>query len=191
MYSMKKIALSLFACSLIISAFGQNEPPPPERIILNDLLSEINKKEISTHIRILEKVNKFILLPAENTTKPADFKAFQANLKNTALFIPASGKPLVHNQVPTKAEMDNPTINMNVAKNQKTFSVFGVVTANELKNVNVSVSELKGNNGNIFPADKIKFYFLKNLMITSDQYIFRPYPFGMQPVNANITLHKV
>jgi hypothetical protein len=27
-------------------------------------------------------------------------------------------------------------------------------------------------------------------MITSDQYVFRPYPFAMQPVNANINLHK-
>lgn len=187
---MKKIALSLFACSLIFSAVGQNEPLPPERIILNDILAEINKKEISTHIRILEKMNKFILLPAESTTKPADFKVFQANLKSTALFVPASGKPSVHNQLPSKAEMDNPAINMNVARNQKTFSVFGVVPASELKDVNVAVSELNGKNGATFPADKVKFYFLKHLMISSDQYIFRPCPFAMQPVNANITLHK-
>ncbi len=190
MCQMKKITLLLFACSLIFSAVGQNEPPPAERIILNDILTEINKKEISTHIRILEKMSKFILLPAETPTTTADFQAFQANLKSTAFFIPASGKPLVHNQVPTKAEIDNPVLNMNVAKNQKTFSVFGVVPSKELNKVNLSISELKGKNGKTFPADKINFYFLKHLMKTSDQYVFRPYPFGMQPVDANIALHK-
>ena len=187
---MKKILLLLFVFATVLSAMGQKESPSPERIILNDILSEIGKPEISTHIRILEKMGKFNLLPAESTVSDEEFKAFHKELKNTVFFIPSSGKPFLHNQVPSRLEMENDVFGMSLAKGQKTFSVFGVIPADELQDVKISVGELKGETGKVFPADAIKIYFLKHLMRSSDQYVFRPYPFGMQPLDAPISLHK-
>jgi hypothetical protein len=187
---MKKFALSIFTCAVMFSAMCQEKELPSERVILRDLLAEIGKPEISTHIRILEKMGKFNLLPAESPTSDAEFKSFQKDLKNTVLFIPASGRPFFHNQVPSKGEMENPDIRLNLAKSQRGFSVFGVVPAEELKDVRASIGELKDKSGKSFPADKIRIYFLKHLMKSSDQYVFRPYPFGMQPLESAISLHK-
>jgi len=187
---MGKIFLLLLLGILPLPVWVQGEVPPGEEVILNDLIAEIGNSDINTHIRILRKMGKFNLLPAELPSAPTNSIARTGKIKQTTLFIPADGKPLSHNWVPSQLEIDNLAINVSLARGQKTFATFGVFPTNELTGVQVSVSELKGRDGKTFPANKIRIYFLKHLIKSSDQYVFRPYPFGMQPMDKPINLHQ-
>ena len=181
---MRKIFLLLLLGSLPVSSWGQKSAPAGEEVILNDLLTEIGRPDVSTHIRILQKMGKFNLLPAEFPVVTSPSTAGVAKVTQTGLFIPADHRPFLHNQVPSQPEVDNPTIHVALAKGQKTFAVFGIFPTNELTGVEVSVSELKDSAGKDFPADKVRIYFVKHLLKSSDQYVFRPYPFGLQPLDT-------
>ena len=186
---MRKIFLLLLLGSLPVSSWGQKSAPAGEEVILNDLLTEIGRPDVSTHIRILQKMGKFNLLPAELPVVTSPSTAGVAKVTQTGLFIPADRRPFLHNQVPSQPEFDNPTIHVSLAKGQKTFAVFGIFPTNELTGVEVSVSELKDSAGKDFPADKVRIYFVKHLLKSSDQYVFRPYPFGLQPLDSPLGFH--
>lgn len=175
--------------ALAFPATGQDGVPlPSERVILNDLLAEIAKPEIATHVRILERMGKFNLLPAQSPTSPAEFAAFHRTLAGAILFIPASGRPFQHNQVPSPEEVENPTLRLNLARGQRSFAILGVVSRDELTGATLAVGPLTNAAGQAFPADAIQLHLLKQVMRTSDQYVFRPSPFALQPLAAPIRL---
>ncbi len=91
----------LFLCSF--QTFPQ-EPVPSEKIILDDLLKEINNTGINNTVKILTRVNKFFLIPRDTKEKPFTPSPEQKK-QGFVLFSRNSLKPVFHNSSPGKRQV--------------------------------------------------------------------------------------
>ena len=188
---MRKTLSPLFMCLflLIFTSLSQGaEPLPSEKIILDDLLKEINNSGINSTIKILTRVNKFFLIPKNTKEKPF-IPTPEEKKKGFVLFSRNSLKPVYHNTIPNKKEL-SASLKLVAAKNGSDFNYLGIVPLKELKAVSVKTSDLKNAKNAVFSKQNVKVYFVRHLMKTSEQFIYYPEPMGLQPLDKPISLHK-
>jgi len=174
-----------------LASMGQTHSSPvsPERVILDDILAEMNLPKITRHIGIMEKFGKFYLDPREQTEKFYPATVAEKNL-GFVYFSRPSDHPIFYNSQPRKKEVLAP-ISIIGARNSTALACFGILPQNELAEVTVSISDLKNAQGAILLRREMDLYWIQHLMESISDSMFQPHPIGYRPLQGQpITLRQ-
>ena len=152
------------------------------RYLLNEQLSMPDNKDIKTHVKVLERTNKFTLVDKDEKSRQLEVNKNDKE-KGYVLFVRDYTKEIYYNTIPQKEELKN-NINIFVTLGESEPFAVGVYPLKDLQGVEAVVEDFENEKGDKILKKNIDVRWVRYMARAVDLFVYMMAPEAMEKFSA-------